>query len=253
MEDPADIRMRETKAFLSFVAGIEETGGADYERALDARSYHILADYTNGDFEALSDTLLAADATGSVAFLGRDVEEQAPAIEAVDAAGHEVTLHGHRHVSFGDLPYETAYDDLSTGIAAIEDASGITPTGFFAPFKAVSDGTLRAAAELDIEWVLGAPEGDVPAGLTIVDSVYPHDTRLLEGGTPPGETFDRLADDAEAGATFLFHPNLIEYYGATAEFESWLGTVGPVRSVGEQVRDGGVGIVLDCLRPLKLV
>lgn len=253
MDDPADIRLRETKAFLSFVAGIEETEGEDYERALDARSYHILADYTNDDFSSLSDALLDADATGSVAFLGRDVDEQAPAIEAVDDAGHEVTLHGHRHVSFGDLSYDTAYDDLSTGMGAIEDASGVTPTGFFAPFKGVSDGTLEAAADLGIDWVLGAPEGDIPDGLPIVDSVYPHDSRLLEGGTPPDRTFDRLAAEAEEGATFLFHPNLIEYYGATDAFVAWLSDVDPVRSVGEQLEDGGVGIVLDCLRPLRLV
>ncbi|WP_332900234.1 polysaccharide deacetylase family protein [Haladaptatus sp. CMSO5] len=247
MDDISDMKRREVEAFLSFVAG------AETERAVKARSYHILATYEQEDFERVSDLFTDVGATAGFAFLGRDVDDQAPSIEMVADRGHEVVLHGHRHVKFGGLSYETAHDDLSQGMAAIEDAASVTPTGFFAPFKAVSEGTLKAAAELDLGWVLGKPDegATVPAEVELIDSVYPHDSRLLEGGTSPADTFEQLTDAAADGETFLFHPNLLDYYDANDEFAEWIEGVGPV-SVGEQVEDGGVGVVLDCLRPLRI-
>ena len=243
----ADIRKREVRAYFSFVST------AETDRAIDARTYHVLREYDDGDFERVLGTIEDAGASASVAFLGRDAEERAGITSAVDRRGHEVVCHGHRHVKFGDLSYETARDDLSTAVAAIEDASGVTPTGFFAPFKETSEGTLRAAADLGFEWVLGsADEEMVPDEITLVDSVYPHDTRLLEGGASPEETFAQLSEAAESGATFLFHPNMLEYYDATEEFAAWLESVEPV-SVSQQLADGeGVSIVLDCLSPMRI-
>lgn len=243
----SDMKLREAKAYLSFVAG------ADTERAIDARSYHITRHYDADDFTDLVATLERTGSTASIAFLGRDAEERAGTMSAVYDAGHEIVLHGHRHVKFGELDYDTAHSDLSQGMNAIEDAAGHAPTGFFAPFKAVSQGTLEATADLGLEWVLGQPtNGEAPDDVTLVDSVYPHDTRLLEGGTPPEETFERQREATESGATFLFHPNMLDYYGATEEWEGWLDEVGTT-SVSAQLETGeGVSIVLDCLRPLKL-
>lgn len=247
MVEISDIKRREVEAFLSFVAG------AETERAVKARSYHILATFEQADFRQVSGLFTDADATASVAFLGRDVDDQAESIEMVHDHGHEVVLHGHRHVKFGGLSYETAHDDLSRGMSAIEDATTITPTGFFAPFKAVSEGTLDAASELGLEWVLGKPDdgASVPDDIELVDSVYPHDSRLLEGGESPQATFDTLEDAAAPGETFLFHPNLVEYYDAMDEFAAWIESVEPV-SVTTQLSDGGTGVVLDCLRPLRI-
>lgn len=247
MSNPPDRLLREAKAYLSFVAD------ADSNRAVDARSYHITRHYDADDFADLSTVLERTGSTAGIAFLGRDAANRANTIERLHADGHEIVLHGHRHVKFGSLSYDTAYDDLATGIGSIEDATGITPSGFFAPFKEVSDGSLRAAAELGVDWVLGTPDTDnVPESLTMIDSVYPHDTRLLEGGASAESAFEELSDRTDSGSVFLFHPNMLEYYGATQEFERWLGSVDAV-SIEERRRDGGVGLVLDCLRPLKLV
>ncbi|WP_416841276.1 polysaccharide deacetylase family protein [Haloferax sp. DFSO52] len=247
MDEISDMKRREVEAFLSFVAG------AETDRAVKARSYHILATYDESDFGRVSDLFTDVGATASIAFLGRDVDDQGAYIEMVHDAGHEVTLHGHRHVKFGGLSYDTAYDDLSNGMAAIEDATSITPTGFFAPFKAVSEGTLEAASELGLGWVLGKPDegASVPDDIELVDSVYPHDSRLLEGGTPADETFDQLEAAVGDGETFLFHPNLLDYYDAMDEFGDWIEAANP-SSVRTQLDEGGVGVVLDCLRPLRI-
>jgi len=240
---------REVQAYFSFVAG------AETDRAVRARTYHVLREFSDADFAGVLDAFDAVDATATVAFLGRDADDRASLTADVVDRGHEVACHGHRHVSFGELSSDVARADLSTAAAAIEAASDVRPTGFFAPFKGTSEGTLRAASELDFEWVLGSPDdAAVPADLRVLNSVYPHDTRLLEGGTSPAATFERLEAAAEPGATFLFHPNMLEYYDAMAEFEAWIEAVQPV-SVGEQLAGGGedAGVVLDCLRPMRIV
>lgn len=248
MEPVHDSRQREVEAFLSFVSN------ADTERAIRARSFHVLGHFAPDDFRALSDDVRSHGATASFAFLGRDAEEQGAAIADVHSAGHEVVIHGHRHVSFGDLDYDTAYGDLERGMNAIEYYSGVTPSGFFAPFKDVSEGTIEAAADLGLDWILGAPVDDFDGSpdLTLVDSVYPHDTRLLEDGVAPGDAFDELRESAHDGANFLFHPNLLDYYDATEEFDAWVESVEPM-SVGDTVEaEAGVGMVLDCQRPLLI-
>jgi peptidoglycan/xylan/chitin deacetylase (PgdA/CDA1 family) len=248
MDEIEDIRKREVAAYFSFVSN------ADTQRAIDARTYHVLREYDDEDFYRILDLFEAADAVASVAFLGCNAEERADVMAAVDDRGHEVVCHGHRHVKFGDLSYETAHDDLSAAVSAIRDVSGVTPTGFFAPFKEVSEGTLRAASELGFDWVLGsADDSEVPADIRLIDSVYPHDTRLLEGGTSPGETFSQLEAAAEQGSTFLFHPNMLEYYDALGEFEAWIDATDPV-SVSQLLEgdNGEIGVVLDCLSPMRI-
>ncbi|MFB6129445.1 MAG: polysaccharide deacetylase family protein [Salinigranum sp.] len=238
---------REVEAYFSFVSN------AETERAIQARAYHVIRTFDDDDFASVLDVFEAAGATASVDFLGRDAEEQGAIMAAVDERGHEVVCHGQRHTMFGDLTYEEAHDELSTALDAIEDASGVSPNGFSAPFKQTSEGTLRAAAELGFEWVHGsADDADVPTEIDLVDTVYPHDTRMLEGGTPTEDAFDRLDEAAVDGATFLFHPNMLQYYGAMEAFEAWIEANDPV-SIGEQTAAGeGVGVILDCIRPLRL-
>jgi hypothetical protein len=45
---------------------------------------------------------------------------------------------------------------------------------------------------------------------------------------------------------------MLDYYEATAEFDAWIDAVEPV-PVGEQQAAGeGVGVVLDCLSPMRI-
>lgn len=244
MDDVSELRRRETRAFFEFVSEHVTT-----DDELDTRTFHTLARYTEGDFRDLSRTFLDAGARASVAVLGRDADERADVIEQLHDDGHEITLHGYRHVRCGDLPYDLAHENLSRGLDAVEDATGIRPVGFFAPFKDVSEGTLRAAADLGFEWILGRSEAAVPEGIDLFDSVFPHDTRLL-GDRTSESAFAELADRAAPGETFLFHPNLIEYHGAMEVFASWTAEVQPT-AVG-RVDPDDVGVVLDCLRPLAV-
>lgn len=244
MKPVSELRRREVETYFSVIAdGVSE-------RQLEARAFHNLGEYEHDDFASLSELLVDVGATAGFAFLGRDADEQAGSIERVHADGHEVVLHGYRHVACGDLSYGTAHENLARGIDAIEDATGLTPTGFFAPLQEMSPGTVRAIDELGFEWALGRSDVDAETA-TLVEPVNPYDIRLLGEGLSPAETFDRLAERTEDGACHLVHPNVLVHYDATAEFEEWVRDVRPV-SVGEGLSEGGVGLVLDCVRPLKI-
>jgi polysaccharide deacetylase family protein (PEP-CTERM system associated) len=54
-------------------------------------------------------------------------------VRAVAAAGHEIALHGWRHVPLTDLDAPAFHDDTRRGKALLEDLSGTEVVGFRAP------------------------------------------------------------------------------------------------------------------------
>jgi hypothetical protein len=81
--------------------------------------------------------------------------------------------------------------------------------------------------------------------------VTPFDTRRLEEQSP-GEAMAQLREAAEAGgAPFLFHPPVVEYYEGQTDFEDWISAVSPT-TVADQFAGGGTGVVLDCIRPVRI-
>ncbi|MFB1062722.1 polysaccharide deacetylase family protein [Natrinema sp. H-ect4] len=244
MTDASPAVLREFETWLSLF-----TDGELPERHR-WKAWFCVAEYELADFKRVSALLRENGATGSFAFLGRDAEEQAEIIETLDADGHEITFHSHRHHAYADLSYDTAHDAITTGMAAIEDATGISPSGFFVPFRRLSDGAVRAVEDVGFDWVLGRADRDL-TDVELVEPVTPFDTRLLEEH-PPAEATSRLRAKAEAGETpFLFHPPVLEYHEGLPALEDWIRAVEPV-SVAEQIERGGTGIVLDCVRPVRV-
>lgn len=245
MDPVPEAMRREVETFLSFVAG------AETDEAVAARTFHITATYGADDYAGLADRLDAAGATGSFSVLARDLDFLGDAVAALDDAGHEIVLHGKRHTSFGEVDYETARDELAAALDAFEDAADVRPTGFHVPFMDTSAGTIRAASELGIEWVLGRTDADPPDELVLHEPIAPWDSRLLEGGTAPAAAFEELAGRADEDAPYLLHPNLQEYHGASEAFDAFLETVGPV-TVALALDGGGAGMVIDCAKPIRV-
>jgi len=245
MEDVSELRRREVKTYFDVIG----RGGS--ERLLRARSFHNLGEWERADYERLSGTLLEAGATSSFSFLGRDAERYAGTVEALVDDGHGIVLHGHRHVACADVGYDLAHENLSRGLDAIEDAAGVTPRGFIAPRQEVNAATLRVVEELGMEWVLGRTDAEIPPGIDFREPVHPYDLILLNEGADPSAAFDRIRDQTEPGAALLFHPNMLEYYDALGEFEAWIAETSPV-SVGTLFEEGGVGVINDAMRPLRI-
>lgn len=245
MQPVPELRRREVEMYFDVVA----KGGSS--RRLDARAFHNLAEMEYADYSQLSETLLDADASASFLFLGRDAKRYGETMAMLDEAGHEVVLHGHRHVACGTIESDLVHENLARGLDAIEDAAGVSPRGFVPPGQTVNASTLQACADLGIEWVLGRTDSEVPPGIDFLEAVNPYDLVLLNEGLDPEETFDRIDDIARDGRAQFFHPNLMPYFDAQTAFRSWIADTLPV-SVAEMRETGGVGIVNDAVRPLRI-
>jgi peptidoglycan-N-acetylglucosamine deacetylase len=68
---------------------------------------------------------------------------------AIAAAGHEVALHGFRHVEHEELSQPR--DDLLRGLDAVEAATGLRPVLFRPPYGRFSPSSYVAARELGLE------------------------------------------------------------------------------------------------------
>lgn len=245
MESVSSLRVHEVETYFQIIAGLSD------ERTIRARSYHNLATFTHDDYLDLAGKLNDLGSSATFAVLGRDMEELAPTVEALHAADQEIAVHGYRHLRGTGIPGEDVRENLARGIDAIEDATGVRPTGYFPPLRNLSEDGLRAASELGLDWVFGHPKGPVPDGLDVVEPVVPYDMKLVRGSDSPETALEPLFDDIEDGNSFLFHPNMLEYFGTTDQFDEWLTAAEPV-SIGEQVESGGVGVVIDANRPLRI-
>jgi hypothetical protein len=242
-----EMRRREAEAWLEFIAD------ADDEQSLRARIFQTIFEYTLDDVQSVTEVFSDADASAGFAFLGADVSDHADSIDHVHDSEHEVVYHGQRHGRFGDIDHDTAYDEISAGKEALDGVTGSEGRGIYVPNLSASEGTLRAAADLGLEYLVGQAQANPPDSLTVLELTDPYTaTGTLEGGATPEETFDELRDSVEDGKTYVFHPPHLENYDAMDEFEAWVRDVRPV-APGQQIDDGGVGVVLDCTRPLKIL
>ena len=82
-------------------------------------------------------------ATATFFLVGEQVE-RLPALTAeIAAAGHEIALHGFRHILLLRRSVRVLADDLDRAVAAIEDAAGRTPALYRPPYGVFSLGALR--------------------------------------------------------------------------------------------------------------
>ncbi|UWG46378.1 Peptidoglycan/xylan/chitin deacetylase, PgdA/CDA1 family [Halanaeroarchaeum sp. HSR-CO] len=246
MKDVSDLRQREVETYFEVIA---EKGQND--RLRTARAFHNLGEWTHDDYVRLADRLAAEGATSSFSFLGREAERFADTIAYLDDAGHEIVLHGHRHLACETIEYDLVRENLTRGYEAIEAAAGVTPEGFIAPRQTVNEATLRVVDELGLSWVLGRTDAEVPADLAFREPAHPYDLILLNEGADPKTAFERLSEQAENGAMMLFHPNMLEYYDALEEYWAWLAETGP-STVGTAFESGGVGLITDAMRPMRI-
>ena len=229
MQGISELRQREVETYFNVIA----RGGS--ERFLSARAFHNLGEWEYEDYKRFSDSLRNVNATGSFLFLGRDADRYSKTITQLDRAGHEIALHGHRHVA----------------CANIEDTTGVIPQGFVSPGQEVNAATLEALCDLEFEWVLGRTDADIPREIEFVDLVHPYDLIMLNDGATPSETFDRIRQQTQSGAALMFHPNMVEYYDGLEELVEWITETTPV-SIEKLVETGGIGMINDAMRPLRI-
>ena len=246
MDDVSELRRREVETYFEVIA----RGGTD--RLLQARSFHNLGEWTHQDYEWLCAVLSEANATSSFSFLGRDAERYAQTIAMLADAGHEIVLHGHRHVECETISYDLAHENVSRGLDAIDDAAGIVPEGFIAPRQAINGATLRVLDEFDFRWVLGRTDAEVSPSIKFAEPAHPYDLIILNEGANPTETFAQLRTQSVTSQPLLFHPNMLEYYDALDDYRDWIHDVQPV-AITDYFDSDRTGLINDAMRPLRII
>lgn len=244
-------KRRELEPYLKFIRNMES------DRNLDTRLSHIVYDLFEDDVEWLVDALSAAEVTAGFSVPAIHLTADGPArdgIQTLAAAGHEIVAHGYRHTSYMDTSYETASEELAEIEAVFDRTLGVDPAGLHVPFMRCSAGTVEAAAEHGIEWIVGAPgEGGEGPPMEFLRPESPYDLQLFERGHSPTEVAERLSERAEGGSLLLCHPNIQAIHGATEEFGDWIAETSPVPpsaiANGEADRPG---LLLDCFPPFQV-
>lgn len=253
MDEGVDQRRRALEPYLKFLRRLDD------DVDLDTRIGHVLDLFDAADFADLGTTLAGRDVTAGFSVPAVHLETRDGIRSAVaDLAddGHEVLLHGYRHTSFMDVPYETAREELARSAEVLERVTGRAPTGFHVPYGRTSQGTLRAASEQGVEWLVGSAgdDADVPSNLTLLQPVRPYDLQLIERGLEPDAVFERLSANAAEASVYLCHPNVHVPPGTAEAFAHWLGAESPPApsAVATGDRDGP-GLLLDCFPPFQVV
>ena len=133
------------------------------------------------------EALAAHGAVATFFVIGEQVERRPELLRRIVAEGHGLALHGYRHRLQPRVPERDVRDDLRRGLAAIEDAAGVTPGLHRPPYGVYSPSGLRVTRELGLKPLLWARWGKdwrrltTPARIArrVVDGLAPGDVILL--------------------------------------------------------------------------
>jgi polysaccharide deacetylase family protein (PEP-CTERM system associated) len=103
-------------------------------------------------FEAMShrflEFLAARGITATVFIVGEIARDYPELVRRVAAGGHEIGLHGLRHVALGDVGRERLPEELRTGRELLEEAAEAPVRGFRAPIFSLTPRTEWAVAQI---------------------------------------------------------------------------------------------------------
>jgi polysaccharide deacetylase family protein (PEP-CTERM system associated) len=94
------------------------------------------------------DFLQEHEITATVFVVGEIARSHPDLVSRVASDGHEVGLHGLRHVALADVGRERLSGELSTGRALLEDAAQVAVTGFRAPIFSLTPASRWAVEQI---------------------------------------------------------------------------------------------------------
>jgi len=172
---------------------------------------------------AVLEALAGHDARASFFLVGEQVLRNPTLAGEVAARGHAIGLHCHRHRNLLRLAPRQVREDHARAVAAIEDATGVTPTLYRPPYGILNAEALRCARRAGRRTLL-----------------WTHWGRDWERRATPESVAARVTDGAGAGAVLLLHD--ADDYGATG---SWRKTAAALPGVLAELERRGLRWTLD--------
>jgi peptidoglycan/xylan/chitin deacetylase (PgdA/CDA1 family) len=131
---------------------------------------------------AVLEVLARTGARATFFVIGEQVRRRPEVLARTVQAGHAVALHGDRHRLQLRLSAAAVAEDLARGVAAIEDAIGITPAWHRPPFGIYSPAGLRAVRSAGLEPLLWSRWGRDWRKWTTPGAIAARATRSVIGG-----------------------------------------------------------------------
>jgi peptidoglycan/xylan/chitin deacetylase (PgdA/CDA1 family) len=139
--------------------------------------------------------LATHDVKATFFVVGEQVAKRPELARRIQAEGHLIALHAHRHVVQLRRSAADLHDDYARGLAAIQDATGQPPTLHRPPYGIYSPEGLRLARERGLQPLLW--------------SAWGKDWRKF---TTPGRIAARVIRDLQPGGVILLHD--ADFYSA---------------------------------------
>ena len=134
------------------------------------------------------EVLAGRQVTATFFLVGEQVARNPGLAREIAAAGHGIALHCHRHRNLLRLTPRQVRDDLARALAAIEDATGLSPTLYRPPYGVLSASALRIARRSGWRTML-----------------WTHWGRDWEARATPESIAARVTDGAGEGSVLLLH------------------------------------------------
>jgi peptidoglycan-N-acetylglucosamine deacetylase len=131
---------------------------------------------------AVLEVLARTGARATFFVIGEQVRRRPEMLARTVQAGHAVALHGDRHRLQLRLSAAAVAEDLARGVAAIEDAIGITPAWHRPPFGIYSPAGLRAVRSAGLDPLLWSRWGRDWRKWTTPGAIAARATRSVIGG-----------------------------------------------------------------------
>lgn len=159
--------------------------------------------------------------SASFFLVGRDVRRNPGLVGELVAAGHEIAVHGDRHLPHPLMPPGWVTRDLERANATIEDIAGSPVRYLRAPFGAASLATLRFARRESLTLASWSRWG-----------------RDWERRATAASVARRLTRNLTAGDVLLLHDS-----DAYSAFRSWQTTVAALPAIAEVIAGAGLRAV----------
>lgn len=131
---------------------------------------------------AVLDVLARAGVRATFFVIGEQVRRRPELVVRAAAAGHAIALHGDRHRLQLRLSAAAVAEDLTRGVAAIEDATGASPVWHRPPYGIYSPAGLRTARAAGLAPLLWSRWGKDWRKLATPSRIAARATRSLIGG-----------------------------------------------------------------------
>lgn len=171
---------------------------------------------------AILEILAAHGAKATFFVVGEQVQRRPELVQRIQAEGHLIALHAHRHRLQLRLTAQQLNQDYERGLQAIQDATNSTPTLHRPPFGIYSPHGLQLARQHHLQPLLW--------------SAWGKDWRKF---TTPERIAARITSDLQPGAVVLLHD--ADFYSAKLSHER---TAAALKLILSRLKDRKTGTVL---------